>query len=29
MKQLGNSVAVNVVKAIAEEIKYHLENYSK
>jgi DNA (cytosine-5)-methyltransferase 1 len=29
MKQLGNSVAVNVVKAIAKEIKYHLENYSK
>lgn len=29
MKQLGNSVAVNVVKAIGGEILYHLENYSK
>ena len=29
MKQLGNSVAVNVVKAIGGEIKYHLDNYSK
>ena len=29
MKQLGNSVAVNVVKAIGEEINYHLNNYSK
>ena len=29
MKQLGNSVAVNVVKAIGAEINYHLENYSK
>ena len=29
MKQLGNSVAVNVVKAIGGEILYHLEKYSK
>ena len=29
LKQLGNSVAVNVVKAIGEEIKKHLNNYSK
>ena len=29
MKQLGNSVAVNVVKEIGKEIKYHLKNYSK
>ena len=29
MKQLGNSVAVNVVKSIGKEIKYHLENYLK
>ena len=29
MKQLGNSVAVNVVKSISKEIKYHLENYLK
>ena len=29
MKQLGNSVAVNVVKSIGKEIEYHLENYSK
>ena len=29
MKQLGNSVAVNVVKAIGVEIKYHLEKFSK
>ena len=29
MKQLGNSVAVNVVKAIGKEIEYHLKNYSK
>ena len=29
MKQLGNSVAVNVVKAIGSEILYHLEKYSK
>jgi DNA (cytosine-5)-methyltransferase 1 len=29
MKQLGNSVAVNVVKAIATEIKFHLKNYTK
>ena len=28
MKQLGNSVAVNVVKEIGK-IKYHLENFSK
>jgi hypothetical protein len=26
---LGNSVAVNVVKEIGKEIKYHLKNYSK
>jgi len=29
MKQLGNSVAVNVVKAIGTEIESHLKNYSK
>jgi DNA (cytosine-5)-methyltransferase 1 len=29
MKQLGNSVAVNVVKAIGEEIKYFIDTYSK
>ena len=29
MKQLGNSVAVNVVKAIATKIVSHLKNYSK
>jgi DNA (cytosine-5)-methyltransferase 1 len=29
MKQLGNSVAVNVVKAIGKEIKSHLKKYSK
>ena len=29
MKQLGNSVAVNVVKAIGKEIESHLKNYSK
>ena len=29
MKQLGNSVAVNVVRAVASEIEYHLKNYSK
>ena len=29
MKQLGNSVAVTVVKAIGKEIEYHLKNYSK
>jgi len=29
MKQLGNSVAVNVVKEIGKEIKYHLKHYSK
>ena len=29
MKQLGNSVAVNVVKEIGKEIKYHIKNYSK
>ena len=29
LKQLGNSVAVNVVKAIGTEIKKHLNNYSK
>ena len=29
MKQLGNSVAVNVVKAIAKEIESHLKNYGK
>jgi DNA (cytosine-5)-methyltransferase 1 len=29
MKQLGNSVAVNVVKAVADEIKFHLETYFK
>ena len=29
MKQLGNSVAVNVVKAIGSKILYHLEKYSK
>ena len=29
MKQLGNSVAVNVVKAIGKEIEDHLKNYSK
>lgn len=29
MKQLGNSVAVNVVKEIGKEIKYHLEKFSK
>ena len=29
MKQLGNSVAVNVVKAIGAEIVSHLKNYSK
>ena len=28
MKQLGNSVAVNVVKAVGKEIRYYLENYS-
>ena len=29
MKQLGNSVAVNVVKEIGKEIQYHLETYCK
>ena len=29
MKQLGNSVAVNVVKEIGKEIKYHLETFCK
>ncbi len=29
MKQLGNSVAVNVVKSIGKEIEYHLQSYSK
>ena len=29
MKQLGNSVAVNVVKAIGKEIQNHLDNYLK
>jgi len=29
MKQLGNSVAVNVVKAIGKEIQSHLDNYLK
>jgi DNA (cytosine-5)-methyltransferase 1 len=29
MKQLGNSVAVNVVKEIGKEIQYHLKNYTK
>ncbi len=29
MKQLGNSVAVSVVRAVASEIEYHLKNYSK
>ena len=29
MKQLGNSVAVNVVKAIGKEIEEHLKLYSK
>ena len=29
MKQLGNSVAVNVVKAIGKEIQSHLNLYSK
>ena len=29
MKQLGNSVAVNVVKEIGKEIQYHLKNYAK
>ena len=29
MKQLGNSVAVNVVKAIVKEIESHLKNYGK
>lgn len=29
MKQLGNSVAVNVVKEIGKEIQYHLKNFSK
>ena len=29
MKQLGNSVAVNVVKEIGKEIQYHLKNYSR
>jgi DNA (cytosine-5)-methyltransferase 1 len=29
MKQLGNSVAVNVVKAIGKEIESHLSLYSK
>ena len=29
MKQLGNSVAVNVVKAIGKEIESHLKHYSK
>ena len=29
MKQLGNSVAVNVVKTVAKEIKFHLETYFK
>ena len=28
MKQLGNSVAVNVVKAVGKEIRYYLETYS-
>ena len=29
LKQLGNSVAVNVVKAIGEEIQNHLKYYGK
>ena len=29
LKQLGNSVAVNVVKAIGKEIESHLSLYSK
>jgi len=29
MKQLGNSVAVNVVKAIGKEIESHLAHYGK
>ena len=29
MKQLGNSVAVNVVKEIGKEIQYHVDNYFK
>ena len=29
MKQLGNSVAVNVVKAIGKEIESHLKYYGK
>tara|TARA_B100000963_G_C22630277_1_gene674584 strand:+ start:217 stop:1125 length:909 start_codon:yes stop_codon:yes gene_type:complete len=29
MKQLGNSVAVNVVKEIGKEIQYHLETFCK
>ena len=29
LKQLGNSVAVNVVKEIGKEIQYHLKNYAK
>jgi site-specific DNA-cytosine methylase len=29
MKQLGNSVAVNVVKAIGAEIVSHLKSYGK
>ena len=29
MKQLGNSVAANVVREIGKEIKSHLENYAK
>ena len=29
MKQLGNSVAVNVVKAIGHNIQFHLNNFSK
>ena len=29
MKQIGNSIAVNVVKAIGSRIQYHLNNYTK
>ena len=29
MKQLGNSVAVNVVKEVGKEIQYHLETFCK